>query len=524
MAQTPADGLDIDLEMIRPGLGIHGGFGVDAPGSGRAGTWGMGALVQYQLSPMRVYTGNSDLGPVVAHRSAVQLHAGVSPLDRLSVSVMVPLAVHFGGDRFDYGQNGFGMGDMALSLRWHAMDVKRFNLGLLGTALLPTGADDRYMGERLPRLRAGLLSRLDWSRFDFQTNLLFHVRERVESGFDFTAGSEFHLELAGQIALRPSRLDLIVESITRVGLASGQDGGRVASEVVGGLRVKTDGGVRFDFAVGRGLTEGYGTSGVRAILGVSYVKIPRPKVVVPPPPPELVMDDEPLPEAVDDPPPPPPKVEEPEPDRLARLEEKQIVIRDPIEFEVGTTILRPHSHTILDAVAAVLIDNPRIGHLVIEGHASQEGSFAYNYELSLNRARAIYEAIVLRGVYPARLSYRGAGEVERIAMGDDAASMERNRRVVFHVVRQYRADEELPVYPKEVLLPWSGEAHATREKEPVMPAPDAPEAEPTASELPVEESASEQPVEDVAPEPEEAAPDPAPIVPWDDPNKTEETP
>jgi protein TonB len=38
--------------------------------------------------------------------------------------------------------------------------------------------------------------------------------------------------------------------------------------------------------------------------------------------------------------------------------------------------------------------------VVIEGHASQEGSFEYNYTLSAERARAIYEALVLRGVHP----------------------------------------------------------------------------------------------------------------------------
>ena len=87
-------------------------------------------------------------------------------------------------------------------------------------------------------------------------------------------------------------------------------------------------------------------------------------------------------------------------------------------------------------VAKLINEDIQIGHLVIEGHASEEGSYGYNYDLSNLRARAIYRALVEAGVHPDRLSHRGYGEAIPIKSGEDEASLALNRRVEFHIVRQ----------------------------------------------------------------------------------------
>jgi OOP family OmpA-OmpF porin len=195
---------------------------------------------------------------------------------------------------------------------------------------------------------------------------------------------------------------------------------------------------------------------------------PRPVVAVEPPPPLLpdVLQEVTLPEAVTPPPPPP-----------AQLEGARIVFRDPIAFEQGTTRIVPASQPVLDAVAEVILGPAADLHVVVEGHASDEGGFAYNYELSRERARAIVEALILRGVHPKRLSWRGAGEVEpvgAVARGEDEATREQNRRVVFRVMRPL--DGEAPPTETEVRLPWSGEPHR------VVPSPEPAPAEPAPAE------------------------------------------
>lgn len=495
VAAAQDEGLPIDLELLRPGLSPQGGFGVDAPHPGGRGIWSAGALLQYENSPLRLYDGDSLLGQIVGHRIVAQLHAGVGVSKRTSFSLMVPVAGHFGSDEVDYARDGGGLGDLAVSMRVLTTTYRKFTLGALGTVLLPTGNRKQYMGERLPRLRAGLLGYTDLGRFDVLTNLLIHLRDPVDTGFDFVAGSELQVELGLKVELLPDQLELLAELGTRLGISAGPAGGRLASELVAGVRYRPGpGGLRIDLGLGRGLTEGYGTTGVRAMVGLTYV---RPVKEEPPPPepepePPLLIEEEELPEEDDPPPPPPP----PPPPKVAELTGEEIVIRDPIEFELDTTVLLPSSEAVLDAVADVILGNGAVGHVVIEGHASQEGGFAYNYRLSLERARAVYEALILRGVHPKRMSYRGAGEVERVVEGEDADAMARNRRVVFNVVRQYAPGEVVPAYGSEVLLPWSGEPHTTTAPPPVEAVqPEQPPVEPVEPpvEAPVEPAEPDEP-------------------------------
>lgn len=476
-AAAQDEGFPIDVEMIRPGLSPMGGFGVDAPQAIAAKTWSVGALLQYENAPLRLYDGDDLLGPLVAHRTVLQLHAGISASKRTSFSLMIPVGGHFGADDTERARNGFGLGDLGVTMRVLIGTWGRFSLGALGTVMLPTGNFEQYMGERLPRLRVGVLGHTDLGRVSLLTNLLAHVREPIATGFDFTAGSELQIDLGVQGHLVPDQLDLIGELISRIGVEPGPDGGRLASEVLLGVRYMPRPGFRIDVAVGRGLTEGYGTTEIRGMVGFTYVRVPKPRPE-PIPAVALVEEEEPLPE-IEEPPPPPP----PPPPPVARLTGEQIVIRDPIEFEQGTTTLRSSSGPVLDGVAEVILGNASVGHVVIEGHASQEGGFRYNYELSGQRARVIYEALILRGVHPKRLSYRGAGEVERVVEGEDPEALERNRRVVFQVVRQYAPDEAPPQLDDAILLPWSGEQQAVVQpvyvppEVPVAPAP-VPEAIP----------------------------------------------
>jgi len=165
--------------------------------------------------------------------------------------------------------------------------------------------------------------------------------------------------------------------------------------------------------------------------------------------------------------PPPPEQVEVEPvipeepvweeEELARIEGERIVIRDPIEFEFATSNILPASLPTLQYVADLLNENWQIAHLVIEGHASEEGSFVYNYDLSIRRSRAIWEALIRAGVHPDRMSYRGMGEVVPRNEGEDEASLAGNRRVEFEIVRQYRPDETPEPMRENVRLPWTGE-------------------------------------------------------------------
>jgi len=84
---------------------------------------------------------------------------------------------------------------------------------------------------------------------------------------------------------------------------------------------------------------------------------------------------------------------------------------------------------IVEQVVAALRD-PGIT-LQIQVHTDSRGSGAYNLRMSHERAAAIYQYLVRRGVSPDRLTYQGYGETCPIATNQTAEGRQANRRVVF---------------------------------------------------------------------------------------------
>lgn len=88
---------------------------------------------------------------------------------------------------------------------------------------------------------------------------------------------------------------------------------------------------------------------------------------------------------------------------------------------------------VLDAVAKVqkiLEDNPE-GTVLVQGHASEDGSDAYNQALSQKRAEAVKAKLIELGIPPARLEVQAFGESRPISDENEALSRAKSRRVEF---------------------------------------------------------------------------------------------
>lgn len=103
-----------------------------------------------------------------------------------------------------------------------------------------------------------------------------------------------------------------------------------------------------------------------------------------------------------------------------------------IRFAEGSAALLPASQVLIDEVAGAL--RPCLGAIIaIDGHTDTSGSEPDNLALSLDRARAVREALIRRGIPRAGLRARGLGSsepVENLAPSDPA-----NRRIEFSVIR-----------------------------------------------------------------------------------------
>jgi outer membrane protein OmpA-like peptidoglycan-associated protein len=79
--------------------------------------------------------------------------------------------------------------------------------------------------------------------------------------------------------------------------------------------------------------------------------------------------------------------------------------------------------------------------VVIEGHADGDGEEGYNAMLSLDRAMAVRDWLVARGIDGARLSVEAHGEHRPLQEETDARVRQLDRRVTFRSVRPARAGD-----------------------------------------------------------------------------------
>ncbi len=104
-----------------------------------------------------------------------------------------------------------------------------------------------------------------------------------------------------------------------------------------------------------------------------------------------------------------------------------------VYFETGKAVLRPESFDALDQVFRFLENNPSI-RLEISGHTDNTGSLRINQRLSRERAKAVVDWLVNKGIAPEMLNYEGYADTQPVATNDTAEGREKNRRVEFKVI------------------------------------------------------------------------------------------
>lgn len=124
------------------------------------------------------------------------------------------------------------------------------------------------------------------------------------------------------------------------------------------------------------------------------------------------------------PPPPPPKVV------------KKIEITDRVVFKSGSARLKRRSYRVLDQVADVMEDNPKIRLVEIQGHTDSRGTTRKNLRLSQRRADTVRTHLINRGIASERLVAKGYGELKPVEENDTSRGRRKNRRVEFLIVDQ----------------------------------------------------------------------------------------
>lgn len=113
----------------------------------------------------------------------------------------------------------------------------------------------------------------------------------------------------------------------------------------------------------------------------------------------------------------------------------KLEIPSDISFAVGRADIEPNFRPILDRFATSLREHPSTTVTII-GHTDSTGNDAINNPLSVNRAAAVRDYVVARGVAGNRIAIDGRGAREPVASNDTASNRARNRRVEIFVAER----------------------------------------------------------------------------------------
>jgi outer membrane protein OmpA-like peptidoglycan-associated protein len=112
-----------------------------------------------------------------------------------------------------------------------------------------------------------------------------------------------------------------------------------------------------------------------------------------------------------------------------------ITLAGGLVFATGRSVILPGAQAQLNQVADALKTQAE-HHFSVEGHTDNQGSDRINDELSLKRANAVREYLVVRGVAPGAISATGFGSTRPVGVNKTPEGRAMNRRVEIIVDKQ----------------------------------------------------------------------------------------
>ena len=123
--------------------------------------------------------------------------------------------------------------------------------------------------------------------------------------------------------------------------------------------------------------------------------------------------------------------------QLVIVHENNLEIKDKIYFNTNKSTIQKKSNALLDQLAQTILSNPSISKLSVEGHTDDTGKYERNIVLSSERAQAVVDALIKRGVPADKLSAKGWGPDKPLDDSKTKAARALNRRVEFIITERH---------------------------------------------------------------------------------------
>jgi outer membrane protein OmpA-like peptidoglycan-associated protein len=131
-----------------------------------------------------------------------------------------------------------------------------------------------------------------------------------------------------------------------------------------------------------------------------------------------------------------PKVpEDPFKEGLRNVEVGSALVLNNIFFKTGKSTLLPESYKELDDIADFLKEGT-VSLIEISGHTDNEGAESFNEKLSRDRAQAVVNYLISKGIKPTMLQAKGYGESRPLDTNSTPEGRKNNRRVEFLVLKK----------------------------------------------------------------------------------------
>jgi outer membrane protein OmpA-like peptidoglycan-associated protein len=119
--------------------------------------------------------------------------------------------------------------------------------------------------------------------------------------------------------------------------------------------------------------------------------------------------------------------------RMKPIEAGENIVLNNIFFETNESSLKPESMVELNKVFSFLTENKTV-KLEISGHTDNSGDKSFNQKLSENRAKAVVNYLIAKGIDASRLSSKGYGDTKPVAPNTNPENKAKNRRTEMAVL------------------------------------------------------------------------------------------
>jgi outer membrane protein OmpA-like peptidoglycan-associated protein len=118
-----------------------------------------------------------------------------------------------------------------------------------------------------------------------------------------------------------------------------------------------------------------------------------------------------------------------------QIETPKYYVLDNVFFDTGLSTLKPTSYKALNNLYEAMKLKPK---LIIEigGHTDNTGTSEINQKLSQDRANAVRNYLIKKGIAPNRVSAKGYGDTQPVADNTSEEGKQKNRRTEVRIIKE----------------------------------------------------------------------------------------